>query len=298
MVGGVWLIDAEATGLLGFLAGLGMLVFVVLSIVACFGGLLLWMWIEQAWDRWRGHQFFDASTTLRMDSQGFCVEGLGTVAWPDVLALEGVPDSDSALIVHTRPFSGLLLQHDVDALLPVLQHYMGLCEQQMRQDCANDAPQQGQVKALPFYWPGFLVWVGAGYVAAGAVWFALVLGSNRGVVGTVLGGLVLAVMVAWLVWAIPFAQLSTFSPKRIRAFALEGTQLASTDGRWRWDLRTCRVRYRHKRGVGFNLSFVSIRPAKGRGLDLLLEPADMTWLVQRLQAMSLIEDAEMFVRRD
>ena len=277
----VQVVDMEATGwriALDMLVWLGLFAVWMVGLVFVVAG---WAWVETRWLRpAKGRpKPFDASTQVDVGEDGFAVQGLGHIDWIDVLTIEGIPDSDSYLIVHTRPFGKLMLTAPVDELAPVVAHYLSLG--------APARPAHAgtlQSRAMVFCWRCFRTWIWAGYALAGAAGIA-VLGhaSDAGFVKTVVALCVLVPLVAWLVWAIPLAQLSTFSPSRVRAFELDGTLLRSTDGQWHIDLLRARVSHRRANGIGYAFSFLAIRPESGKKLDLALEGgADQSALLHAL----------------
>lgn len=272
-----WVIDMEATG---WYIALGMVAWLALFALWLVGLVFVvraWIWIETHWLRAgeRKPEPFNASTQVEVGEDGLRVQGLGCIAWIDVLALEGIPDSDNYLIVHTRPFKKLMLTAPVDELAPAIHHHLE------RASSAQATPKTTlkgartaalQTRAMVFCWRCFLAWVWAGYALAGAAGIALLLNaSDAGFLKTVVGLCVLMPLIAWLVWAVPFSRISTFSHSRVRAFELDGTRLFSIDGEWQADLLQARVSHRRVSGLGYEFSFLCVRPKEGQGRDLLLQ---------------------------
>jgi hypothetical protein len=286
-----WIFDDNATGWRGFLGFIGMLAWVVLFVVGMLASFVGWFLIEDGWRRIRRMpEPFSASTNVTLNESGFAVEGLGSMPWSEVLALEGIPDSESSFIVRTQRFGGLILNASVDDLMPVFQNYM---DQLIQTECQKAIQADGDeytFKALVFRWGLFAVWIVAGYATAIAVGSSILVESNRGLLPTILGALLLSLICAWLIWAIPFAQLTSFSSSRVRGFRLQADHLASQDGLWTADLRTSRIWHRHKSGIGYDLKFMSIRPASGRQMDLVLSDADMNALIETLRMRHVIVD--------
>lgn len=280
------LLDQRASGVWFVL---GMVVLVVLGLVATLMGIGLAMWIEGRWRILRGlAPLFNDTTQVDIDAAGLAVQGLGTVAWRDVLALEGIPDSESALIVHTRPFEKLMLQAPTEELGAVLSHYMDL------QSRSGDLEQQrlaaaGSVRcrALVFDWPRFMAWIWAGYLLAATAGAVMLFAKpDAGLFKHLVMLFVLMPMVAWLVWAFPFSQLGVFAPGRVRAFELEGWQLRS-GGALEFDLREACVTLRRSKGIGFDLEFISVRPFKGRGIDILIADQEQRALLEAITERGL-----------
>ena len=149
-------------------------------------------------------------------------------------------------------------------------------------------------RAIVFHWPRFCAWIWSGYVLAGAVAVGVVLGNQHiGFLGLLAAFGLLAPLIAWLVWSIPFAQLDTFSAERVRAFELDGTVLRSTDGRLRIDLQQRPANYRHERGIGYEIEFLTLRPNEGGRLDLVLgtDPSHQA-LIGALAALGLLTGRE------
>lgn len=178
-----------------------------------------------------------------------------------------------------------MLTAPVDELAPVINHYLAL------RSSAKAMPTGTlQSRAIVFCWRCFLAWIGAGYALAGAAGVALFLcAPDVGFLKTVVGLCVLMPLIAWLVWAIPFSQISTFSHSRVRAFELDNTRLRSIDGDWQVDLLQARVSHRHASGIGYEFDFLAIRPKAGKNMDLLLEGgADQEALLDALIARGLL----------
>lgn len=285
--GAVWILDPDATGWRIARDMAAMLVLFVLWLVGLVVVVRAWLWVEAHWlpSGKRRAKLFSGRTQVDAGEGGFCVQGLGHVDWIDVLAIEGIPDSDNYLIVHTRPFRKLLLTVCVDELAPVISHYLAL-----RSSIEATRWGKRQSRAMVFCWRCFRAWIWAGYALAGAVGIALLLNAgDAGFVKTAVGLCVLMPLVAWLVWAIPISQISTFSPSRVRAFELDGTRLHSTDGEWQFDLRRDRISRRRVSGIGYEFTFLAIRPESGKGLDLILEGgADQDALLDALDDRGLL----------
>jgi len=294
---GMWLavqFDAEATGWRAAYAALGMFSGMALTMVGMVGGMVLWFVLEHWYLRLRGRVPFSETTAFRLDAQGLSVAGLGACAWQDVLSYEGVPDSDSTLIIHTRPYGGLLVCAATDALLPVLDHYLHATrESALREAQAGGADAVLRFKGLVFHWPRFLAWIIAGYGLAGGIGIALLYNAgDAGFLKTVVGLVILLPLSAWLLWTIPFWQLSLFGARRTRAFELAGQSLRSLDDAWRFDLRDpreTRARFRSKSGIGYALEFVTLQPKQGRRLDLILEAPERQALQDALRSLGVPE---------
>ncbi|MFM9924853.1 hypothetical protein VLK31_17810 [Variovorax sp. H27-G14] len=286
-VAGVWVIDLDATGwhiALGIVAWLAIFALWLLGLVVV---TRVWIWVETHWlkpDERRPKPFHGA-TQVDVGESGFSVQGLGHVDWIDVLTIEGIPDSDSYLIVHTRPFKKLMLTVPVDELVPVINHYLSL-----KSSPTPTATGLLQSRAMVFCWRCFQAWIAAGYALAAAAGIALLLNAaDAGFLKTMVGLCVLMPLSAWLVWFIPFSQVSTFAPSRVRAFQLDGTRLQSTDGSWQADLRQARISHRRASGLGYEFSFLAIRPKAGKNLNLMLEGgADQEALLSALSERGLL----------
>ena len=289
---GMWLavqFDAEATGWRAAYASLGMFSGIALSMMGMVGGMVLWFVLEHYWLRLRGRVPFSQTTALRLDAQGLSVAGLGTCPWQEVLSYEGVPDSDSTLIIHTRPYGGLLVHAETDLLLPVLDHYLQATrESALREARLGEADAVLRFKAMVFHWPRFLAWIIAGYGLAGGIGIALLYNAgNAGLLKTVVGLVVLLPLSAWLLWTIPFWQLSLFGARRTRAFELAGHTLRSLDDAWQLDLRETRARFRSVSGIGYAMAFFTLRPKRGRRLDLILEAPERDALADALRRLGV-----------
>ena len=280
--GFVWTIDDNAKGWRFAALIVAGLLMVLLGTVALMAGFVAWMRIAPWWRRKRGlPEEFSRTTKVEIGSRGLRVNGLGQIHWRDVLATEGVPDSDSYLIVHTRLFGRLLLQAPLDALRPVFAHHMA-------QPPATRS-ETLSVRAIVFHWPRFRAWIWLGYALAGAVAVALLLHSPDAGLFKTLVGLCVTPFIAHFVWWIPFDQLSTFSAKRVRAFVLEGSVLRSTDGGWSVDLRQRPAVHRRACGFGYDIEFLTLRPREGGRFDLVLDTdATHSELVHTLDSLKLL----------
>jgi UPF0716 family protein affecting phage T7 exclusion len=282
-----WAIDPDAKGWYIALGMVIMLAFIALWLVGLVVVVRAWIWVEKHWlQSAKGRaKAFNECTRVDIGEGGFSVQGLGHVDWIDVLTLEGIPDSDNYLIVHTRPFRKLMLTAPVDELAPVINHYLAL-----RSSVKATRTGTLQSRAMVFCWRCFLAWIWAGYALAGAAGIALLLNvSDAGFMKTMVGLCVLMPLIAWLVWAIPVSQISTFSHSRVRAFELDGARLRSIDGAWQFDLLRARVSRRRASGIGYEFTFMTIRPESGKRLDLILEGgADQEALLDALSDRGLL----------
>ncbi|MFM9924401.1 hypothetical protein VLK31_15510 [Variovorax sp. H27-G14] len=284
LAGGAWFMDREgAVGALG--GGLS----IALAFVMLLVSLAVWMWVDTGWRALRGKPaLFSATTQVDIDQRGISVQSLGHVDWPDVLAIESIPDSSTHLVVHTRTFQKLMLAAPLDELAEVVQHYLA----QKSVPPVNDRSAVLRTRAVVFSWPRFMAWIWTGYAVAGALGLAVLLNANDvGFLKTLVALGVLMPLSAWLMWMVPFAQLNVFAPSRVRAFELEGAALRSTDDAWRIDLRRARIGNRQVSGIGYDFSFISVRPHKGARLDLLLPDDDRRALIDVLQQRGLMQPA-------
>lgn len=278
--------DPDATGWRALVSTVGMLGGMALAIVGMFAGMMYWFVLEQRWLAWRGKLPFSAVARVEIDERGLAVEGLGQLGWGEVLSWEGVPDSDSALIVHTQRHGGLLLHAAVDELIPPLAHFLAASS-----GAAGKAGGElvWRFTAQVFSWPRFMLWIVAGYAAAFAVAALLIIAGPTGEPFKTLLVLIVEMPIcAWLVWSIALARLSLFGNRHVRAFELRGHVLHMGDGSWQADLRTSRVLYRSKRGVGYALTFLTVLPAKGRRLDLLTDIPEHDALLGHLRALAVL----------
>lgn len=285
--GGAWILDPDATGWRIARDMAAMAVLFVLWLVGLVVVVRAWLWVEAHWlpSAKRRAKLFSGRTQVDAGEAGFSVQGLGHVDWIDVLAIEGIPDSDNYLIVHTRPFRKLLLTVCVDELAPVISHYLD-------RRSSIEATRWGE---LPKPRHGFLLAVLQGLDLGGVRTggrgghCAAPQRGGRGLREDRGGLCVLVPIVAWLVWAIPISQISTFSPSRVRAFELDGSRLHSTDGEWQFDLRRARISRRRVSGIGYEFTFLAIRPESGKRLDLILEGgADQEALLDALNDRGLL----------
>lgn len=286
---GAWLLDPDATGWYIALNMVAMLALMVLWLAGLLVVVGAWLRAEARWlpSARRRSKPFNENTQVDIGEDGFSVQGLGHIDWIDVLAIEGIPDSDNYLIVHTRPFKKLMLTAPVEELAPAINHYLAL---RSRAEATTAMASRLQSRAMVFCWRCFLAWIWVGYALAGAAGIALLLNaSDAGFLKTMVGLCVLMPLIAWLVWAIPISQISTFSHSKVRAFELDGARLRSIDGEWQFDLLRDRVSRRRASGIGYEFTFLAIRPVSGKGLDLILEGgADQEALLDALVDRGLL----------
>lgn len=290
VMGSAWLFNEDATGWRAVLSTVALLVLIAVWMVGLLVVAAAWIWVEERWlaSVKRRPKAFSESAQVDIGENGLSVQGLGHVGWIDVLAIEGIPDSDNYLVVHTRPFAKLMLTAPVDELAPVINHYLAL-----KSDAESMPTGTLQSRAIVFCWRCFVAWIAAGYGLAAAAGVALVVHApNVGFLKTVVALCVLMPMIAWLVWAIPFAQTGILSHSRVRAFELDGTRLRSIDGTWHADLLEARTSHRHASGLGYEFDFLAIRPKSGKNLDLLLEGgADQEALLEALRERGVLPRA-------
>lgn len=279
------LIDGDqSSGWPAFFGTLGILGCAALSMAGMLAGAVLWFALEERWRKWRGKTLFSGNARVRIDGEGLLVEGLGLNAWREVLGWEGVPDSDSHLIVHTQRFGGLLLSAPTRPLLEALSHHQAVARARVMHDATgSDGPPHFEFAAQVFHWPRFQAWIWLGYLLAGALAVGL-LAADRGVFKTFVGCVVACPVVALLIWAIPLARISTFGARGMRSFALNGTSLEMGGGAWRADLSKSRVILQSRSGLLYDLTFVTVAPRGGRRLDLLIDEPECATLIQQMTA--------------
>jgi hypothetical protein len=273
----------------------------LLGVVSMAAGAMLWYVIETRWQARRKTTPFEATTRVRMDERGLLIEGLGEMGWQDVLELEGIPDSTSALIVHTSHFKGVMLKAEHDDVLPVLKHHMAAQAQRNRMKLAEQGPEAGfAFKAMVFSWRGFLGWIWLGHLLAAALAAVILLDGRQGLLVDGLVALVLGGMVTGLIRAIPLFQLGTLGGKRVRAFVLKGCELSPTGQTTPVDLHGARITRRSRSGIGYQLDFFSIRPRQGRSWDLLADSQDMVRLMSvfRKLPVDLVDEQEALWTHD
>ncbi len=256
---------------------------ICLGFIGMFAGPVAWWMVEDRWRKRTGRQLFQEKTLVIIDAQGMHVEGLGHSTWDEVLSYEGIPDSESALVVYTRRYGGLMLDALVEDLRAVLDHYLDRA-QHAQIDGAGEPGTTFRFRALVFHYPTFLAWITAGYLMAILMIGVIISESEVGFLKTSVALFIVPPMVAWLTWTIPFWQMSAFSAGRMAAFSLTGTTLTRSDSKWAIDVRATPAQCIHARGIGYALEFISFAPKKGRRLDLVMEDRNMETLVRLLEA--------------
>ncbi|WP_137939021.1 hypothetical protein [Chitinivorax sp. B] len=282
--------NGEATGWRAILSTIGMLGLLIVSLVGMVIGFILYFVLEERWRRWRGITLFNQSTQTILDEHGLHIEGLGSATWHQVLDYDFIPDSESALIIHTEPFGRLLLQADITSLVTVLEYHLKSTRDQAIANSHQQPTQHVfQFKAQVFHWPTFRVWIAAGYLAATAITVCLLyFASDAGFFKLLVGLLFLVPCSAWLVWAIPFWRI-THGGRHIQAFELAGHSLRNTSGDWVVDLRNTSVEYQQTSGVGYGLRFITINPTNNKRFDLLIDDVTCPALIKQLRAIDVLE---------
>lgn len=227
------------------------------------------------YEKLRGVPDFSQKVLVEARPEGLAIEGYRLIPWREIAGYEGVPDSDSHLIVHASPWS-LMLDGDAGQLARSIGWHLSASN--------SLGPQAGGgcVRALLFRRWRFLAWIVAGYVLPAAVVIASLPENNKGLPGVLALVFVVGPLLAWLIWAIPLATIGLLAGPRMRTFYLDGARLHSTDGRWQIDLRSTRLRSHRASGIGYEFGFVSLHPARGQSLHLIPTegPADalLGWL--------------------
>lgn len=106
----------------------------MLGVVAMVAGTVLGMawgdWLVVRRPRLQGiPSLFAATTHVNNSARGVAVDGLAVTPWCDVLKVTPISDTDTAYLVHPRQFEQLVLNAQVDRLVPLMTYYM---EQQTR----------------------------------------------------------------------------------------------------------------------------------------------------------------------
>lgn len=285
-LGPIWLFapffegGAEAGLLMGLVHFACVILWGLLGVASMFFGFFVWYVIETRWQAWRKTTPFDAKTRVRIDSLGLHIDGMGSVTWREVLDLEGIPDSSSAIIVHTTGLKSVMLREELDVILPVLQHHMAAhAELSSALPVEHTADAELGFKALVFSWNRFNLWMWSGHAMAGVVAVTILYDGRKGVVVDFLVALLLYAMVAGLIRAIPIFQLDTMGSRRVRSFALRGCELTVLGETDVVDLKGARITRRNRSGLGYQMDFFSIRPRRGRKLDLMADKQVMARLM-------------------
>ena len=224
---------------------------------------------------------------ITIDESGINIKGLDLLKWTDIVGLEGVPDDDHTLFLHTAPYGKLLLHHPADELYKVFNHYLNQQrDAELNQATLNHAQNSTvaafEFKATLFNWPIFLTVIIFGYLIGIAVTGLLLFYANIGFFKNMLAIFLLAPICAYLVWTIPFWQISHFAGKRTKKFVMTQDKLSSKDKAIEVYLLNTKVTFHHKTGIGYKLDFMTIISQNGRRLDLLVEQEELATL-QKMQ---------------
>ncbi|MDP5238928.1 hypothetical protein Q9Q94_05270 [Uliginosibacterium sp. 31-16] len=238
------------------LLGIGGMLLALIGMLAGFGLILF------GYEKLRGVPDFSQKVLVEARPEGLAIEGYRLIPWREIAGYEGVPDSDSHLIVHASPWS-LMLDDDAGLLARSIGWHLNAS------NSLNPQAGGGCVRALLFRRWRFLAWIVAGYVLPAAVVIASLPENNKGLLGVLALVFVVGPLLAWLIWAIPLATIGLLAGPRMRTFYLDGALLHSTDGHWQIDLRSTRLRSHRASGIGYEFGFVSLHPARGRSLHLI-----------------------------
>jgi hypothetical protein len=287
---------------MGLVTMVGVMIWAGLCVVAMFAGLVWWFWLETKWYERRQGAPFSATTRVVVDERGLQISDLGRVDWQDVLSLACIPDSDSGVIVRTNhaAIKSVLLRADHDEILPVLHHHMAAWSERCTQ-AHRQGPKGSYVfKAMVFNWRRFMGWIVAGYAAGAAVAVWMMIESNHGIFETLVAAVFMALLAIWLVWLRPLSQLGTFAARRVQSYELDGLQLRPLDGSDAIDLTGARVLRRSRAGIGYQLDFYSIRPHRGRSLDLISDDQVMSTLMAcwRDRAVNFADERQVLWQQD
>jgi hypothetical protein len=284
---GLWLMfvsvddpNKQLHGLLGFLSVLGFFGGLALVLIGFVLGMILWFKVEDYVRKVKGLSApFNQTTLVTIDENGLNIKGLGLSQWPNVLSIEYVPDASYVLFVHTTAFGKVMLHHDADTLAEVLNFYLSQSSAAAISNAQSSKSSAFEFRAVIFHWPTYFTWILAGYLVGMAVVIGLpMFNADKGFFKNMVGMLVCAPIFAYMIWTIPFWKLSFFAGKRTKAFDLTQDSLSSKDRLIDIDLHSAKISFHRKTGIGYALDFMSIKPQKGKRLDLLVQEEEMAIL--------------------
>ena len=282
--------DADAVGWRGIGQALLILGGIALAILGMFGGMVAWMVLETHWVGRRGRKLFAGSTVVRMHDSGLSFEALGEIPWCDVLAVDGVPDSDCDFTLATRGFGRLVVQAGArDGFVEALNAHR-LCASQRHAGAAASGDVL-RFSAVVFSWRRFLAWIVFGYVL-GAVFALYMLAygieNDLGWLKVLTGALIVPAIFTALIWEIPLAGLSLFRAKRVRAFVLNDRRLTDVDGALMIDLAQAVASLEERKGLAYALCFLRVASHNDERLDLLIDEPSQSLLLDHLVRRGVI----------
>jgi hypothetical protein len=274
----------QVHGWLAFLYALGVFGGIAVALVGFVLGAILWFMLEDYFRKAKGLTApFNQYSVVTIDENGLNIKDLGLTKWPNVLSLEGVPDAEYALFVHTTSFGKLLLHHDANTLAKVLNFHSGQNRTAVISDALSSKNAAFEFKAVIFRWPTFFTWILAGYLVGLAVVIGLpMFNADKGIFKNLVGIFIGAPIFAYMIWTIPFWQLSFFAGKRTKAFDLTQDRLTSKDRIIDIDLHSAKISFHHKTGIGYVLDFMTVKPQKGKRLDILVNEEEIVILRKKL----------------
>ena len=227
---------------------------------------------------------FSGNSQVRIDANGIEIIGLGTATWGNVLSYDGIPDSESTILIHTINLRTLLLTDTAanisGQILPALRAYL---DGERSVDCVSGVEEMFRI--IPFHWRRFQLQIVAGYV----------IGAGVGIAGAItgptplksLGSLIIfPPMLAYLVWMFPFWGLSFGSAKRVTVVSIKAGRLVSMDGKLDVDLAQAAINVKMVSGIGYQFEMVSLTHKNSGKLYFIGHDGSWGKFVSSLKAIS------------
>ncbi|WP_255991448.1 hypothetical protein [Chitinolyticbacter albus] len=290
---------------LGFIVNLAGAIAVLLCIALAIAGMVgawaFWFRLHEWLEPRLGVIALDAVVEVRCAAEGLHVGPLGCIPWQEVLACEGIPDSDDQLLVHTARFDSLMMYAPIERLAPVIGYFRS---QTLLRDLVpgNDEPLL-HFTAQPFSRIRFWAWCGLAWGLAIGCGILVIAEGNQGILN-LLGALVLGPMMYWLIMYIPLTAISILAPRRTRAYTLAGTELIANDGSWRAEPGTAHLKARYQKGTLYELNLLTLRTTTGRYRSLRLDEHEWSRVIPALvqhnwaSAAPVHPDAAQFTNLD
>lgn len=268
---------------LGFIVNLAGAIAVLsctaLAIAGMVGACMFWFRLQEWLEPRMGVIALDAVVEVRCAAEGLHVGPLGCIPWQEVLACEGIPDSDDQLLVHTARFDSLMMHAPAEQLAPAIGYFRS---QALLRDPVpgNDEPLL-HFTAQPFSQARFLTWRSLAWSLAIGSGILIMTEGNQGPLN-LLGALMVGPMVYWLIMYIPLAAVSTLAPRRTRAYTLAGTELIANDGSWRAEPGSAHLKARYQKGALYELNLLALRTTTGRYRTLRLDENEWSRVIPLL----------------
>lgn len=254
---GISLFEASSSGQ----PGLGVL---TLALIMFLVGVGVPFYIQE---RISPSKYFSGDSQTRINSEGISIAQLGTAPWPSVLSLEGIPDSDSAIIVHTSNLGKLLLR---DTRSNMLEHILPALQSHLHKNISVDFDSETEMifRVIPFNLTSFRIQIASGYVLGGIAGIAGAIGGSS-ILKSLVAFFIFPIMIAYLIWMFPIWNLSFGCAKKVTALRIRDGRLVSVDGKMSIELKNVTAIARVASGIGYSFNYITLKLQNGAKLHFM-----------------------------